>query len=184
MVKNEGHRIRTLFENTKKLVKEIVVVDTGSTDNTLEICNEYKAKIISHPCEPYIDMYRFCKQLALDNVSNDWALNLDADEIMSPELETDIRQFVRQSEFNCLQIRRINFFKNRQFNVDSVVRLVATKAGYKWVRNKCFELIIPHKEKLKCVLSPIYHFGWYDATEEQIEYKKKMYGEEFNYFLR
>jgi glycosyltransferase involved in cell wall biosynthesis len=69
-------------------VDEIVVVDSGSTDRTLDICREHGCKIIK------TDWLGFgpTKQLAIDAVSNDWVLSIDADEEVTPQLALEIQE--------------------------------------------------------------------------------------------
>jgi glycosyltransferase involved in cell wall biosynthesis len=67
-------------------VDEIVVVDSGSTDRTLEICERHGCRIIRTGWMGYGKT----KQLAVDSVSNDWVLSVDADEEVTPELAREI----------------------------------------------------------------------------------------------
>lgn len=67
-------------------VDEIVVVDSGSTDLTLEICNKHGCKVIRSEWLGFGPT----KQLAVDSVSNDWVLSIDADEEVTPELASEI----------------------------------------------------------------------------------------------
>jgi len=60
--------------------EEIVVLDSGSTDATVEIARRHGARIATHPFDDYGPQ----KQRAIDSAKLDWILNLDADEILSP----------------------------------------------------------------------------------------------------
>ena len=59
---------------------EIVVLDSGSTDATVDIAARHGARIATHPFDDYGPQ----KQRAIDSASHDWILNLDADEVLSP----------------------------------------------------------------------------------------------------
>jgi glycosyltransferase involved in cell wall biosynthesis len=60
--------------------EEIVVLDSGSTDATVEIAHRHGARVATHPFDDYGPQ----KQRAIDSAKLDWILNLDADEILSP----------------------------------------------------------------------------------------------------
>jgi glycosyltransferase involved in cell wall biosynthesis len=60
--------------------EEIVVLDSGSTDATVEIARKHGARVATHPFDDYGPQ----KQRAIDSAKYDWILNLDADEILSP----------------------------------------------------------------------------------------------------
>lgn len=59
---------------------EIVVLDSGSTDATVEIAKRHGARVAVHPFDDYGPQ----KQRAIDSATHDWILNLDADEVLSP----------------------------------------------------------------------------------------------------
>jgi glycosyltransferase involved in cell wall biosynthesis len=71
---------------------EIVVLDSFSTDETLEIARRHGAVIHQHEFMGYGPQ----KQLALEKTSHDWVLLLDADEALSPELSGEIRALLEQ----------------------------------------------------------------------------------------
>jgi len=68
--------------------EEIVVLDSGSTDATVEIARKHGARIATHPFDDYGPQ----KQRAIDSARHDWILNLDADEVLSPGTREIIEQ--------------------------------------------------------------------------------------------
>lgn len=85
---NEEIHLKRALDNISDITDEIVIVDSFSTDNTLEIAKEFGAKIHQHKFENQ------AKQLnwALDNIGfkNEWVLRLDADEWLTEELKEEI----------------------------------------------------------------------------------------------
>jgi glycosyltransferase involved in cell wall biosynthesis len=88
LTKNEAENIRFCLDSVKDLVSEIIVVDSGSTDDTLKIVTEYGARVFTNPFKNQAEQFNW----ALDNTSpqGDWILRLDADEYLLPELKVEI----------------------------------------------------------------------------------------------
>jgi glycosyltransferase involved in cell wall biosynthesis len=82
---NEEKKIRRCLESVK-WADEIVVLDSYSTDNTLEICRHYTDRIFQHEFEGHIQQ----KNRAIDLCTNDWIFCIDADEVVSAELRGSI----------------------------------------------------------------------------------------------
>ncbi len=83
---NEEKNIGRCLESVKRVADEIVVVDSFSEDDTRIICNEYNIKFVEHPFEGHIEQ----KNWAVTQATYPHVLSLDADEALSPELETAI----------------------------------------------------------------------------------------------
>jgi glycosyltransferase involved in cell wall biosynthesis len=83
---NEERRIRQTIESAK-WCDEIVVVDSGSIDKTLDICKEYSN------CKIYSQVflgYGLQKKIAIEKASNDWVLSIDADEVITDALRNEL----------------------------------------------------------------------------------------------
>src|SRR5947209_14179581 len=85
------------LESVMPLVREgrgeIIVVDSGSTDRTLEIARSFGAKIFSEPWKGFAAQ----KNSAMEKASGDWVLQLDADEAPEPELILEVHHAAEQS---------------------------------------------------------------------------------------
>jgi glycosyltransferase involved in cell wall biosynthesis len=87
ITRNEEHDIAACLDSVKGLADEIVVIDSGSTDKTLEICRRYTSNV-SH--QDFLG-YGPQKQRALEKAQGPWILNIDADERVTPALAQEIR---------------------------------------------------------------------------------------------
>lgn len=111
---NEERQIRRCLESVR-WCDEIIVVDSGSTDQTLEICRQFTSKIIYQPWQGYVKQKRF----ALEQCSSDWVLNIDADEEVSEDLRGEILDILNRdhageaSPVNGYYLNRVVFFLDR-----------------------------------------------------------------------
>ena len=80
----------------KDLANEIVIVDGGSTDKTLDIAKDFGAKIIKTNNPPN---FHINKNKAIDAAEKDWVLQLDADEIVTKELADEIKKVISANSF-------------------------------------------------------------------------------------
>lgn len=111
-VYNEEKYIGKCLEAIKDLAHEIIVVDGCSTDQTAQIAKKFSAKVIEAQNDP-INFHKQ-KKLANDHARGDWILQLDADEIVSPELATEIKDAISNDpEENGFWIPRKNYFLGR-----------------------------------------------------------------------
>ncbi len=111
---NEESNLPRTLESVQPLVRdgqgEIIVVDSGSTDRTLEIARSFAAQIFTEPWKGFAVQ----KNSAMEKAAGDWVLQLDADEALEPELVPEIEAAIQQSrELNGLWIPRKNYFLGR-----------------------------------------------------------------------
>src|SRR6185436_903552 len=85
---NEELNLENCLTSVKDWTEEIIVVDSGSSDKTLEIAGKFNAKIFEHTFENYSKQRNWA--LKETGISSDWVLNLDADQTVSEELQAQL----------------------------------------------------------------------------------------------
>lgn len=127
-VYNEVENIHYALDSAYDFVDEVVVVDGGSDDGTIEKIKAYgdKIKLVQTDNPP---MFHINKQKAIEVATGDWIIQLDADEAITPELREEIKQIVANPEaLNAYWMPRKNYFlgtflmKGGQYP-DSTIRL-------------------------------------------------------------
>jgi glycosyltransferase involved in cell wall biosynthesis len=104
----EANLPRTL--ESVRWADEIVIVDSGSKDRTLEIAQSFGAKTSYHAFGGHGEQ----KNVALDLCSSDWTLLLDADEVLTPELQAEIRAVLDgEPKYDAYWIPRLNLYFGR-----------------------------------------------------------------------
>ncbi len=102
---NEEEMLNACLESVN-WADEIVVIDSKSEDRTREIAGAYTEKIYQREFDDFSSQRNF----GLDKLDSDWILVLDADERVTDELRTEIKEVVENARYDLYQIPRKNFF--------------------------------------------------------------------------
>ena len=108
---NEG-TIGRVLESIAEIADEIIViVDTNSTDNTFEICQQFTDQVSVEEWRGFLNQ----KNEALRRCSGDWILDLDSDEVVTPELKKEIIEAISSNQAQGYFLNRRTFYVgNRQ----------------------------------------------------------------------
>ncbi|MFM7790363.1 MAG: glycosyltransferase family 2 protein, partial [Microcystis panniformis] len=95
IVKNEAENLRRCLDSVKGVVDEMIVMDTGSTDDTIAIAKSYGAIV---PSYDWRGNFSEARNKALKYVTCDWILVLDADEELNPAIVPKMRRAMEKEE--------------------------------------------------------------------------------------
>ncbi|MGZ6249071.1 MAG: tetratricopeptide repeat-containing glycosyltransferase family 2 protein [Syntrophales bacterium] len=166
IVKNEEHCLGRCLKSVCDNVDEIIVVDTGSTDRTLEIAKSYGARIYHHPWENDFSKHR---NQSLSYATGSWIFQLDADEELFPEDGSALRDVVRREKADYYHCRFYDMEKDDSIHgVFYLTRLFRNGMGMRYARKVHNQLQVRGKEAFSAIR--IRHYG-YDLTHEQMEAK-------------
>lgn len=112
IVKDEENTIRKCIINSNKLVDEIIVVDTGSTDNTLKILNEdSKVRVFNFA---WTNNFSEARNYAIEQCTGDYVLFLDADEYVTFGKRNELEQVMKRNQIGKIKIIS-KFKKDNEF---------------------------------------------------------------------
>jgi len=157
--KNEATRIKRCLESVQ-WADEIVVVDSGSTDKTLDVVAEYTDKIFINSDWPGFGLQ---KRLAVDKASNNWILALDSDEVISEELKQEILQCLSSAdEKTVFRLNRLTYFCGKfiyhsGWHPDKIVRLF-NKKYYQYNDKPVHESVECEQAKKVDLKGKLYHY--------------------------
>lgn len=129
LTKNEEHNIKDCLE-TVKWTDEILIIDSNSTDRTVEIASLYNVKIIHDAPESVTEK----RIQSIPLAANDWIFFLDADERVTPELQKELMELEPVENINGYYINRRNYYfgqwiKHSGVYPDKHIRLFNRKFG-------------------------------------------------------
>lgn len=104
---NEAEKLTKCLDSLKDFSDEIIVVDLGSDDKTLDICQKYKVKVYKHKYESFVEKVR---NFAISKARGDWIMILDPDELISEKLKQELYKISKSEKFNAVNIPRKNIF--------------------------------------------------------------------------
>lgn len=166
---NEKDHIAKAIESAK-WADEILVVDSGSSDGTVEIAKNMGVRVLHREWQGYGSQ----KNFAQENAKNDWILNIDADEEVSPELATEIQEIFnnksKKSDFKGYRFPRKTFYLGRWIRhggwyPNYLVRL-ADRRHARWTEPEIHEAL-QVSGSVGSLQSPILHYT-FDDIEDQV----------------
>ncbi len=153
---------------------EIIIIDSYSTDKTVEICKSYNTKVYAKKFNGYGEQKRFL----VDKCNFNWILSIDADEVLSDNLINEIQlEFSKEKiPFNAYLLNRKHVYLGKVFKYGylkntPILRLFNKTKG-KFSDKKVHETVVYNGKKGKFKNS-FYHYT--ATTIEQINYKKNRY---------
>lgn len=167
IAQDEERTIGDVLRSVRPLAREIVLVDSGSTDRTVEIARDHGARVVHQEWLGYAAQ----KNLSLSLASCPWILSLDADEVLSPELVDEIESTLcgpRACEFDGFRIPRILFIGERAvkhggFYPDAQLRLIRNGAGR--FRDRLVHEAIEMKGRTACLSAAMRHYAYRTVSE-------------------
>lgn len=173
IAKNESACIQKCIASALRVTKDVIVVDTGSTDDTVDISLKNNARTLQIDWNGYGD----ARNKGAANTLCNWVFSLDADEIISAELAAELLHIEEPEQNVVCRIRRHVFWGNKKINYgswrgDSVVRLY-NKQFTQWDTRAVHEKIDAYKAKTVFLKNAIDHFtvkSLADFTNKQIHY--------------
>ena len=166
IVKDEEESLPTCLESIKDYVDEIIIVDTGSTDSTVEIAERYNAKVYHHAWE---NSFSKARNYSLKYATCDWILIMDADEEIEMNDAYKLREAIRDDNVNLIYMPA---FSKEKGGMNSSVYLI--ERVFKNNLDFHYEGIVHNTLKFsgRCKSENIvfYHYG-YHLDDEQMERK-------------
>ncbi|UCC78336.1 MAG: glycosyltransferase, partial [Candidatus Zixiibacteriota bacterium] len=167
IVKNEEKFLPGCLESARDVADEIIVVDTGSTDRTMDIAREYGAIIYEHPWQ---NDFSYHRNQSIDYATGDWILILDADEELDPSEHDMIRSAVRRKDIDAVSLVVYNKIQGGRTGFLNSHRIFRNKKEYRYsgiVHNQLMMDGVTLSTQLK-----VFHHG-YGLSEEEMRAKGK-----------
>ncbi len=194
IVKDAERTIAKTLDSLKEF-DEVIVLDTGSLDNTLEIVNNYENVKLSHA---RFEGFSKSKNRAAKLAKNDWILSIDADEVLSPGLMDSIRELKPEQGYTY-RFKRNNYYRNKIIKHSGWGREYVVRI-YNRTTN-CFNKKLVHEHincppnKIVTIKGDLRHYSYHsisnfvtkrDVYSElfAIEYKKKRRSSPFLALIR
>ncbi|WP_114638938.1 glycosyltransferase family 2 protein [Polynucleobacter necessarius] len=166
ITRNEEANLEDCLASLEGIAQQMIVVDTNSTDRTLEIAQKYGATIAQPTDWPGFGPQ---KNRALDLATQEWVLSLDADERLTPTLRSEILTAIHHNgHIDCFAIPRLSwycgrFIRHSGWSPDYVDRLFK-RGTARFSDDLVHERLIPQGQVAK-LKNPILHFSFMNYSQ-------------------
>lgn len=167
IVKNEEENLENCLSKVLDIVSEIIIVDTGSTDNTKNIATKFTDKIYDFK---WCNDFSKARNFSVSKASNDWILVMDADEFITDFIKSNIDKFIKNplNRSRVGRIRRINMIEDYTGSKKYTERI-----NRLFNKNNYYYGGIIH-EQLVALDGKSYETEIVDITVEHVGYTKKI----------
>lgn len=173
IAKNEEQHIGRCIKSAKPYVDQIVVVDTGSTDFTVEIAEELGAEVYHHIWQ---DDFALARNRSLDYATGDWILFLDCDEELAPHTAPNLRKVIEDERYNGFWVDVVNMFNNQPNTRFQGFRIFRNSPQHRFecpIHEQILPSVIRNSSPEKITRSnvTVYHHGY---ENDDFTYKRKI----------
>ena len=162
ITRNEERFLGNCLARVRGVVDEIVLVDTGSTDRTVEIAKSFGAKVLHMPWE---EDFATPRNLGLSHAEGDWILVLDADELVEEDSVPLIREMALNERASGYHIHFVNDYEKGRTHGLTMVRMFRKLEGIHY-QYRIHEQVIPSLMK---AAEPL-HLGLHPCEVKVIHY--------------
>jgi hypothetical protein len=166
IARNEAANLPGCLASVRGVVDAVVVVDTGSTDDTVHIAREAGATVVEFP---WVDDFAAARNAALPHADGDFLLVLDADERLAPDAGPALREALLRSDLDC-GLLPLHDAPSEDASVEQVLqeastllpRLLRRTPDLRWVgcvHESIAAWLEPRRERVQLVGAPILHYG-------------------------
>jgi len=166
IVKDEERFLPQCLNSVKDYVDEIVIVDTGSTDRTVEIAESYGARVYHHPWENNFSKHR---NQSISYATGDWILIIDADEELDTETAPLISKVVNEASTAVISFNVRSYLNDGAYHTEgSSPRLFKNGLDFHYQGYVHNQLIL--RDKITPSSIGLWHYG-YDLPPDQLKAK-------------
>ena len=165
IVKNEENNLARCLESVKDIVDEMIVVDTGSTDSTVEIAKSFGANVYQHP---WNGSFSDARNYSLKQAGGNWILIMDADDEMIEESRQAVRDLIKYSDADAYFFETLSYVGEKP-GIDVLMnmnlRLLKNGKGYFFsnpIHEQIYSNILALNPSAKIINKDIkiYHYGY------------------------
>ncbi len=168
IVKDEEQFLPRCLESVKSVVDEMIIVDTGSSDRTVEIAQSYGAKVYRHPWEGNFSKHR---NQSLSYATGNWIMIVDADEELDQETAPLIRKLTKDESASVIGFNTRSYLQEGSYCAEGTgPRLFRNGLNIHYKGYVHNQLIYPGKMKVCPVI--LWHYG-YDLAPEKMKQKQQ-----------
>lgn len=173
VTKNEARYIAQVLHSVRSF-DEVIVVDSGSTDNTTTIAKQHGAKVVHHRWQGFAKQ----KAYAMSLCKNNWVLNLDGDEVLPAELAEEIQESINSGEAEAYRLYFEDIFWGKPMASNSkkrsIIRLyLKDRIQFPINRHVHENVILSDGVRVKSLNGLVTHYGY--ATTEMLMTKQNTY---------
>ncbi|KIX13490.1 tetratricopeptide repeat-containing glycosyltransferase family 2 protein [Dethiosulfatarculus sandiegensis] len=155
IAKNEEKDLPRALDSARAYVDEIILVDTGSTDRTVEIAEAYGSRVYHHPWQNDFSLHR---NQALAYATCDWVLQLDADEALDQATAIELPALMADKRYNGYMVEIQNLFTNGEKTIFQWPRLFRNRINARYYRKVHNQVEIPGRIGQSRLV--LFHYGY------------------------
>lgn len=181
IVKNEEKNLPETLNSVKDYIDEIIIVDTGSTDNTVEVARSFGAKVYFYE---WNDDFASARNEALRHANCEWILSIDADDTMNGSDILRFKEYLKETDALGFSIPIFSKIEDRSLNINNTVvnylvrifkndpRIRFSRRVHEFVDQSIYDI----GGKIERIDLPVFHRGYADLEilKKKIERNKRL----------